>query len=167
MELRFDKSDLMKKMFGKDFDRLQTKDKFMQFLLRENKGNPKSKPPDEFVAQIRQVLEDHYTEVACAFEFYAALGSGSPHHLQLNSYSTFLDAALIPDSESLSIKRSDCDTIFITSNFVQDKKSTMYAVNDEHALMRFEFIEMLVRVASAKYGKDVGNFDLVAGLEVI
>jgi len=160
-----DKVDLMKKMFLKDWERLQTKDKFLQFLLRENKSNPKGVPPDAFMASMQKVLEENYNAIACAFEYYAALGSGSPHHLQLNSYSTFLDAAQIPDPESFSIKRSDCDTIFITANFVQDKKSKMYEVNDEHALMRFEFIEMLVRVASAKYGKDVDNQDLVMGLE--
>ena len=51
------------------------------------------------------------------------------------------------------MRKSDCDTIFIVANFQPDKKDPASAVNDEHALMRFEFLEAIVRLAIAKYGK--------------
>lgn len=58
-----------------------------------------------------------------AFTFYAAAaGGGDPYHMSLNAFTSFLDDAGIPDAESASIKRSDCDTIFIVANYVADKK---------------------------------------------
>ena len=59
----------------------------------------------------------------------------------------------ISDAESQYVRRSDCDTLFIVANYQPDKKDPSVAVNDEHALMRFEFLEAVVRLAVAKYGK--------------
>lgn len=42
---------------------------------------------------------------------YYATGGNDPYHMPLNSFTSFLDDAAIPDPESLSIKRSDCDTV--------------------------------------------------------
>lgn len=59
----------------------------------------------------------------------------------------------ISDADSQYVRRSDCDTLFIVANYQPDKKDPSVAVNDEHALMRFEFLEAVVRLAVAKYGK--------------
>lgn len=83
--------------------------------------------------------------VYSAFMYYAT-GGNDPYHMPLNSFTSFLDDAAIPDPDSLSIKRSDCDTIFIVCNFQPDKSSPDVAVNDEHAMMRFEFLEATVRL---------------------
>lgn len=62
-------------------------------------------------------------------------------------------AMQITEAESQFVRRSDCDTLFIVANYQPDKKDPSVAVNDEHALMRFEFVEAVVRLAVAKYGK--------------
>jgi hypothetical protein len=77
---------------------------------------------------------------------YYSNGGNDPYHMSLNAFTTLLDDAGIPDPDSLSIKRSDCDTIFIVCNFQPDKSSPDVAVNDEHAMMRFEFMECIVRL---------------------
>ena len=59
----------------------------------------------------------------------------------------------ITEADSQYVRRSDCDTLFIVANYQPDKKDPSVAVNDEHALMRFEFVEAVVRLAAAKYGK--------------
>lgn len=59
----------------------------------------------------------------------------------------------ITEADSQFVRRSDCDTLFIVANYQPDKKDPSVAVNDEHALMRFEFVEAIVRLAVAKYGK--------------
>ena len=64
-----------------------------------------------------------------------------------------LPAVQISDADSQYVRRSDCDTLFIVANYQPDKKDPSVAVNDEHALMRFEFLEAIVRLAVAKYGK--------------
>jgi hypothetical protein len=84
---------------------------------------------------------------------YYATGGNDPYHMPLNSFTSFLDDAAIPDPDSLLIKRSDCDTIFIVCNFQPDKNSPDVAVNDEHAMMRFEFLEAIVRLGKAA-GRD-------------
>lgn len=80
---------------------------------------------------------------------YYATGGNDPYHMPLNSFTSFLDDAAILDPDSLSIKRSDCDTIFIVCNFQPDKNSPDVAVNDEHAMMRFEFLAAIVRLGKA------------------
>ena len=59
----------------------------------------------------------------------------------------------ITEADSQYVRRSDCDTLFIVANYQPDKKDPSVAVNDEHALMRFEFVEAVVRLAVAKFGK--------------
>lgn len=85
------------------------------------------------------------------FVFYSN-GGNDPYHMSLNAFTTLLDDAGIPDPDSLSIKRSDCDTIFIVCNFQPDKNSPDVAVNDEHAMMRFEFMECIVRLGESAAG---------------
>lgn len=96
--------------------------------------------------ELRKALKENYWTLCSAFLYYAATGSGDPFHLSLNSFTSFLDEASIVDATT---KRSDCDTIFIISNFVPDKKAPENAVNNEQALMRFEFVEALVRIGMA------------------
>ena len=75
-------------------------------------------------------------------------------HLHLNQYTQCLEEAKIPDPESKSCRKSDCDTLFILCNFVENKDDKqLKEVNDDHALMRYEFVEVLTRLAVAKYGK--------------
>ncbi len=92
------------------------------------------------------MLKAHYHQLYGAFVYYASLGSGDPYHMPLNAFTTFLEEAGVPDNDSPNVKRSDCDTIFIMCNFQPDKKSPDVAVNNENAMMRFEFLEALVRI---------------------
>lgn len=77
-------------------------------------------------------------------------------HTQLSCGSKAFEsgnAVQITEAESQYVRRSDCDTLFIVANYQPDKKDPSVAVSDEHALMRFEFVEAVVRLAVAKYGK--------------
>ena len=78
--------------------------------------------------------------------------------MPLNAFTSFLEDCSIPDNESPSVKRSDCDTIFIVCNFQPDKKAPDVAVNNENAMMRFEFLEALVRIGGC-VGRWLGVFD--------
>lgn len=65
--------------------------------------------------------------------------------MSLNAFTSFFDECSIADSDAQFIKRSDCDTIFIVCNFQPDKKSAEAQVNMENALMRYEYLEAIVR----------------------
>ena len=75
-----------------------------------------------------------------------------PPSRPLNAFTSFLDDCGIPDADSASVKRSDCDTVFIVANFVSDKRGADYAVLDEHASMRFQFLEAVVRLGAPAEG---------------
>ena len=77
------------------------------------------------------------------------------------------DECQIADGESQFIKRSDCDTIFIVCNFQPDKKSAEAQVNLENAMMRYEFLESLVRAALAKYGKGQATEDVAEAVRTL
>ena len=47
--------------------------------------------PSNHVLQVRAVLQQYYRNWYSAFMYYAAMGSGDPYHLPLNSWTTFLD----------------------------------------------------------------------------
>lgn len=76
----------------------------------------------------------------------------TPPQRPLNAFTSFLDDCGIPDADSASVKRSDCDTVFIVANFVADKRGADYAVLDEHASMRFQFLEAVVRLGAPAEG---------------
>eukprot|EP00873_Tetraselmis_striata_P034657 jgi/Tetstr1/454921/TSEL_041784.t1 len=165
----WDNDIVTNKVFERDWQRSTAKEKFYGFLLRENKGNTNNdKPTDEqCIKQVHDVMKKYYKSFYSCFMYFASIGSGSPFHMQLNPWTMFLDSANIPDAESLYIKRSDCDTLFIVSNYVADKKAPENKVNDDHALMRFEFMEAVVRAAAAKYGKGIATVDLAEAVEML
>eukprot|EP00879_Flechtneria_rotunda_P024201 GHRR01025649.1.p1 GENE.GHRR01025649.1~~GHRR01025649.1.p1 ORF type:complete len:986 (+),score=357.96 GHRR01025649.1:892-3849(+) len=162
----YDGGATLDKMFERDWARACAKEKFTSMLARENKGNAAGKSDKAAMQDVHDMLHKHYQLFYSVFVYYAS-GGNDPYHMPLNSFTAFLDDASIPDPESLSIKRSDCDTIFIVCNFQPDKNSPDVAVNDEHAMMRFEFMEAIVRLALAKYGKGQATDDLGRAVELL
>eukprot|EP00798_Chlamydomonas_sp_ICE-L_P023775 gene23775-9334_t len=141
------------KMFERDWQRATSKEKFTSMLSREHKANKHSGNTDDkdMLQEVHDVLLHNYQVWYSSFLYYGARSSSDPYHMSLNSYTSFLDECQIADSESQFIKRSDCDTVFIVCNFQPDKKSMEAQVNVENAMMRFVFLEALVRLAIAKY----------------
>lgn len=144
----------MDQMFERDWNRCCQKDKFTSMIFRESKNSKETYKDDASILNnIRVSIKRYYNMFVPVFIYYAAMGSGDPFHMTLNSYTSFLDDCDIPDAESVAVKRSDCDTIFIIANFIMDKKSKEYAVNNEQALMRYEFMEAIIRLGYLNYYK--------------
>ena len=108
------------------------------------------------MSSVKEVLHRHKVPLIKAFNFFACCQSGNPLLQALNEYTEFIVKADIADPESKFCKTSDLDTIFITANFQEDKKMAQNSkqVNNEKQLMRFEFLECVIRTAVAKYMKD-------------
>lgn len=81
------------------------------------------------------------------YRYYSCLSSHKPSGMPLNDWTELLMTVEIPNNESAHCKVSDCDTIFITANYTATKEKDV----DETALGRFQFIEALCRLATAKY----------------
>lgn len=57
-------------------------------------------------------------------------------------------------------KLADCDKLFKQANFNPNKRDKSQKHNKDNALARFEFLELLVRLAIAKYGQGQHTTDL-------
>ena len=66
--------------------------------------------------------------------------------LNLNSYTDYLRQARVYDRKTVSI--TDTDTLFFTTN----KRDKPTQLNPANALVRFQFLEIILRIA-LKYGK--------------
>merc|ERR1719174_354899 len=94
-----------------------------------------------------------YGRLLYIYRYYSVLGTTgvSVFGVTLNSWSAFLDTCEGIMDEHLAIK--DTDTIFIGAKLI-DKDSpvrTQVKVRNENALIRFQFLEALLRIADTKY----------------
>jgi hypothetical protein len=140
--------------FESDWKRLTGKERFVGFVEREAKkaavadGKPTPQPGDE-LKECKDCLKKNFQALARSFIYYSLLGTGDIFSMQLNEYSDFIDECRIPDHDSEHCKRSHCDTLFITANYEENDDKN----NDDNALMRFEFLEIVVRMAVMKFGE--------------
>ncbi|KAK3275778.1 hypothetical protein CYMTET_16108 [Cymbomonas tetramitiformis] len=152
----WNKAKFLGKMFQVDWARNMKKEKLRISIQKEYKqgyGGTKALDEMKAVQDLKEVVEKYYRSIVRLFDYYSVLGSGDPFHVQLNAYSSFLEECNIGDQESESCKRSDLDTLFILANYTADKTSKLAKCNDEHAFMRFEMLEVIIRISMAKYGK--------------
>ena len=101
--------------------------------------------------EFQQVIKKWYPLMCAAFDYYTCLGKGDMFSISLNEWGVFLLNCEIPEEDSITCKLSNFDTIFIATNFEDEKKSLLSKNNIDDALMRFEFLEALTRAAKLKY----------------
>eukprot|EP00943_MAST-04B_sp_MAST-4B-sp1_P009198 g9198.t1 len=144
----YDTPKVKKKAFKIDWANATAKKRFVNFILREDDDGGK-----EELYEVRDVIWECYDIIMDAYEFYSVAGSSlsSCYTITLNSYSDFVADCKIPDNKSKTCKRKDLDTIFIVANVEEDKSSKVNKTNDDRALMRFEFLEVVIRIAVQKY----------------
>ncbi|XRB15637.1 flagellar associated protein [Pseudoscourfieldia marina] len=138
------------RMLDLDMRRMLDSSRTKGFLKRE--GEKVGKDVETVVAELNDIFKQVWDDLYGAFMWYSLQGSGDPYCMQLNAFSQFTDDCKIPDSESEKCKRSDLDTLFIVANFEEDKNSALSKFNDDNSLMRFEFMDILIRMGIAKYG---------------
>ncbi|CAG9462609.1 unnamed protein product [Pedinophyceae sp. YPF-701] len=148
----FDTHQVEDKSFERCWRRLTSKDKFMGMLSRENKAD-KDKDEKVMVRDLQAVLRKHWALIQAVFMYFSTSGSGSVFTLELNDFTSFLDTCEIPDNDSEYVKKSDCDTVFIVSNYIADRNDPEAKLRSEHNMMRVQFMEALVRLSLSKFGK--------------
>jgi len=111
------------------------------------------------IAEIKDVLCRHRDVIYRCFQYYAALGAinerGDGYSIGIEDYEAFFRKCRLHDEKSPACKAADLLDIFHTTNEEEGtglkEDSEMNAVNADKALLRFEFLQCLVRVAIAKY----------------
>eukprot|EP00946_MAST-07B_sp_MAST-7B-sp1_P005304 g5304.t1 len=158
----YDNDRVKKKAFKIDFSNLTAKKRFVNMVLKTDDDGG-----EEEMKEVRQVLWSCYSTIMDAFEFYSVMGTSvtQAYSIGLNAFSDFVDDCKIVDKATCS--RKDIDTIFIVANLEEDKQSKTNKANDDRALMRFEFLDCVVRIAIAKYLKSGVTNDVSDALKML
>ena len=96
---------------------------------------------------VGNLIRKEYEFLSRLYRYYSALSSSKPSGMPLNDWTELLTCADIPNNDSARCKMSDCDTVFITANYMEKKEKDI----DDNALGRFQFIEALCRLSTLKY----------------
>ena len=108
------------------------------------------------MSELKKAVLHYYPTLCNIFRYHAAVGgSGSAAQMQLNKWTVVLSQSKLIDDACKQSNSAACDTIFIVSNLVADRKAHESKFNLERALCRFEFIEALLRLSIGKYRKAV------------
>mmetsp|Transcript_13233 Transcript_13233/g.20160 ORF Transcript_13233/g.20160 Transcript_13233/m.20160 type:complete len:383 (-) Transcript_13233:290-1438(-) len=105
----------------------------------------------EALAELKALFQARYRAVISAFDYYCVVSNltgSAGFSIQQNQYMSFVQDCDIPD-KNCSVEA--ISQIFVAVNFESDKGSMEADVNEDRALMRFEFVECMIRIAAKKY----------------
>ena len=156
--------------FEIDWSRMN-QERFRRLVAHEDDGGQFG--ADSELAEIKDVMFKHRELIYSTYSYYCAMGESHDGFVMgALEYNAWLRDCGIPDEESRACRAGDLDTIFITTNFEEksskhSEQSVINAANVDRALMRFEFLQCLVRVAIAKYIKGGHTRDVSEALETL
>jgi len=103
---------------------------------------------EEDLKSVRDTLHKIYKNLKECYKYYAAIGAPSEiWSIPMNTYTEFCSSAGVIDGKIL--KLSDFDRIFIATYTRTEKEKN--SRNPDRALVRYQFMEGLVRIADQKY----------------
>jgi len=158
------------KRLATDWARACSKQKFKKVVMSADADASTEEDLKAELDEVRAAFERNYDTLFCGFNYFCMSGSDigeDAYSLGFNQWSAFLADCEIPEPDSKLCRASDLDTAFIVTNFEEDKKSEMNQENDDRALMGFEFLEIIVRVAVAKYIKSGKCGDVSEAVEIL
>eukprot|EP00873_Tetraselmis_striata_P003113 jgi/Tetstr1/423377/TSEL_014064.t1 len=166
-----DTEGVLAKLHDADWARVVKKDRFRNFIARKDRALTDPTVLAEELMEVKEALWNNLTIIRSAFYFYCMIGASvgeSAFSMLLNSWTSFTQECQIAEpSKSSPVSTSVLDTLFITVNFEDDKHSDESKENDDLALMRFEWYEILVRVAVLKYGQARETLDVSDAVQML
>jgi len=164
----YDNDRLFTNQLEIDWTRVVTKKRFLKLIASSDEEGYSGL--EEEMKEIKESLSKNYEVFSRAFRYFCltgnAIGEGC-YSMPLNQYTAFLADCEIPLKGSKACKMSDLDTIFIATNFEEEKKGELAEENDDNSLMRFEFIEVIVRISLARFGKGVETNDASEAVDLL
>uniref|UniRef100_A0A7S1CH63 Uncharacterized protein n=1 Tax=Bicosoecida sp. CB-2014 TaxID=1486930 RepID=A0A7S1CH63_9STRA len=151
----YDADRVYASMFRIDWTRCWEKSGFQRTLTKKVGGDMKQ------IDALKAKLKRHYQDIVMIFDHFCCCNSDQESFcLLLNAFTEWLEFCHIPDPNSDTTSRcklSDIDGLFVATNFEEktkdaDKKKLNEA-NQDRALMRTEFLEIIVRIALAKFSR--------------
>ena len=156
----FETPKVFKRAVQCDFTRLLGEERFARFVGKMDEGVAKDGDNvDEELEEVKEAFLSRYGTVLRIFDYYCACSSAtnkSAFSISENNFNRFVSDCAIAD-DSTACTASECSKIFIVCNFETDKTSAANEVNDDRALMRYEFMECLVRMAVARFRHEIND----------
>ena len=112
---------------------------------------PKFCKDEQEVKRCEEVIRKHYGGLKHIF--VTLISTDDFPNIGFNTFSRFCDRAKIADRVKLT--QSVLDGMFIAANW-EEKGADENDDNPDRALCRFEFMEIIVRIADFKYKKKLG-----------
>ncbi|KAG1655046.1 hypothetical protein FOA52_003802 [Chlamydomonas sp. UWO 241] len=147
-------------MFQLDWKRIAEKKNFRKLVNRIDEGVRVSNTGDsleEELAEIREELASRKDEIRTIFSYYSAvigvttLKSDSMFTLSMNGWLQFCSLTGITDNTRRGCSSSDLQNVFVAVNYEEEQGTQESEANDDDEMMRFEFLEGIVRAAFGKY----------------
>ena len=139
-------------MCKSDWDRVVEQQHFVNFL--KNKLGKDDDAMSETLSKLFDCILPHYQHLMWTFEFYSAMGNSSDMSQMLyNQCMDLMGDTDIIEPKNKNMDRSVLDGIFIEANKEgeEQQESEVGDTNADRALMRFELLEMFVRIGLKKY----------------
>ena len=112
------------------------------------------------VSEIRAAMEEFQGLIYGAFSYYAAIeDTDDGYAIGLKAYFVFLHDTKLTDNKSQYMNARALESIFTVTN-VEDhqgqslEQKALNRANLDGAMMRFEFLQVIVRIAISKYVRD-------------
>jgi hypothetical protein len=125
----------------------------VESLIKRSDAEVKNKTQDwtEELQEIGDVLKENYSRLYNVFRYYAAVEGerGQAFCIQENCFKMLVHNCELIHEGATS---EDYDTMFIAVNFEADKKSADSIANDDRSIMRFEWLEAVLRMSILRYG---------------
>ena len=161
----YDNATVFDRAFQYDFANLLSKERFTNMInLYDDEGGT------EEIDEVREALFNCYGTLTDAFEFYSVMGKGfvQSHVIDIVAFSQFVKDCDIADTNTC--KEQDTVNAFEFENAEEvssDGSNGMNDMNDDSALMRFEFLGCVVRLAIIKYVKSGMVFDVSEAVQLL
>jgi len=152
----FTTSKITERAFQIDWSRCNSPH-FRQLIGKED--NEGLLHADIELGEIRDAMYENHTIIYTAYTYYCAIrDEGDGYAMGLFAFFTFLRDCRLIDNDSKFCNSRAYESIFLAAN-VEEKANTveqreLNRANDDCSLMRFEFMQCLVRLAIAKYVRD-------------
>lgn len=158
--------------FEIDWSRCNT-ERFRNFIGREDDSSS-AQEYDTELAEVKQELCKHRSLINTVYSYYCVLGESHDRYvIGAHEFQALIRDLDLADPLSKGCRPGDLDNIFVSTNVeeravgtLSQEQRTLNEVNADRALMRFEFLQALVRLAIAKYVKSGKTKDVSEALEM-
>ena len=148
--------DLFDEMCLADWGRVVNQKHFLAWLFHEKICNiaHDEEAQKEVLDAIQVLFMQHYRHIMYAFQFYSAMGNSNDlSQMLFNQCMDMLGDMGIPEDDNKAINKGALDRLFVEANVEGEEQEDddVGDANADRALMRFELLELYVRIAVAKF----------------